>query len=240
MNSPSPLPIKQRLAQADNVALVHRLLGAQPAPSRTRLAQELCRRLELRDPKGDWQIGTTAKALRELEAAGLWTLPPPLVPRPQAWSNAPTRLPQRVPPARGVPSELGQFEALELVEVLTRDQLLVWNELMIREHPLHDARLVGRQFRYLIRSEHGWLGGFGFGSAALYLESRDTHLGWSEAQRTTHLPRVINMTPAPRRALPPSRLARPRPVRAPHRRRLRAPPWPAPLADGELRRSFRV
>jgi hypothetical protein len=190
----SPLPIKQRLAQSDSVALVHRLLGAQPAPSRTGLAQELCRRLELRDPKGDWQIGTTAKALRELEAEGHWTLPPPRVPRPRAWSNAPTRLHQRVAPARGVPRELGQLETLELIEVVTPEQLLVWNELMIREHPLHDARLVGRQFRYLIHSEHGWLGGIGFGSAALYLEGRDTHLGWSEAQRTTHLPRVINMT----------------------------------------------
>ncbi len=190
----SPLPIKQRLAQSDNVALVHRLLGAQPAPSRTGLAQELCRRLELRDPKGDWQIGTTAKALRELEAEGHWTLPPPRVPRTHRWSTAPARLPQRVPPARGVPAELAQIAALELVEVATPEQLLVWNELMIREHPLHDARLVGRQFRYLIRSEHGWLGGIGFGSAALYLEGRDTHLGWNQAQRTTHLPRVINMT----------------------------------------------
>lgn len=189
-----PIPIKQRLAQSDNVALVHRLLGAQPAPSRTKLAHELCRRLDLRDPKGDWQIATTAKALRDLEAEGRWTLPPPLVPRTRPWSNAPARLSQRVAPARGVPAELDQFKSLELLEVATPEHLLVWNELMIREHPLHDARLVGRQFRYLLRSEHGWLGGIGFGSAALYLEARDTHLGWSEAQRTAQLPRVINMT----------------------------------------------
>lgn len=190
----SPLPIKQQLAQSDNVALVHRLLGAQPVPSRTQLAQELCRRLKLRDPKGDWQIGTTAKALRELEAQGLWTLPPPLVPRTRPWSTAPARLPKRVAPARGVPAALAQFATLELVEVGTPEQLLIWNELMIREHPLHDARLVGRQFRYLIRSAHGWLGGIGFASAALHLEGRDTYLGWSKAQRQVHLPRVINMT----------------------------------------------
>ena len=48
---------------------------------------------------------------------------------------------------------------------------------MFREHPLRDARLVGRQFRYLLGSDHGWLGGLGFGSAALYLEGRDTYLG---------------------------------------------------------------
>ncbi|MBI4623802.1 MAG: DUF4338 domain-containing protein, partial [Verrucomicrobia bacterium] len=125
---------------------------------------------------------------------GLWTLPPPLVPRTRTWSTAPARLPQRVPPARGVPAALEQITALELVEVVTPEHLLIWNELMIREHPLHDARLVGRQLRYLLRSEHGWLGGIGFGSAALYLESRDAWLGWSPAQRTAHLPRVINMT----------------------------------------------
>jgi hypothetical protein len=189
----SALPIKQLLAQADNIALVHRLLGAQPAPTRTQLAEHICVHLKLRDPKGDWQIGTTARALRELEAAGLWKLPPPLGPRTRTWSNAPARLPQRVPPARDVPAQLEQFAKLELVEVAAPEHLLIWNELMIREHPLHDARLVGRQFRYLIRSEHGWLGGIGFGSAALYLESRDTWLGWSHPQRTTHLARVINM-----------------------------------------------
>jgi hypothetical protein len=65
---------------------------------------------------------------------------------------------------------------------------------MIREHPLHDCRLVGRQLRYLISSAHGWLGGIGFGSSALYLESRDKWIGWDESQRAEHHERVINMT----------------------------------------------
>lgn len=189
----SALPIKQRLAQPDNIALVCRLLGAQPTPTRTQLAQQVCQRLELRDPKGDWQIGTTAKALRDLEAEDHWTLPTPQIVPARRGTNAPARLPQRVPPARDVPAHLEQFTQLELLEVVTPEQLLIWNELMMREHPLRDARLVGRQFRYLLRSEHGWLGGIGFGSAALYLEARDTHLGWNSAQRTTHLPRVISM-----------------------------------------------
>jgi hypothetical protein len=189
-----PLPIKQRLAQPDNITLVRQLLGAKPAPTRTQLAKQLCRRLDLRDPKGDWQLATTGKALRELEAQGHWTLPPPARPRPRASSSSPARLPRPVAAARGVPTQLEQIQGLELVEVATAEHLLIWNELMIREHPLHDARLVGRQVRYLLRSDHGWLGGIGFGSAALYLESRDAWLGWSDAQRTAHLPRVINMT----------------------------------------------
>lgn len=188
------LPIKQRLAQPDSIALVRQLLGAKPVPTRTLLAKQLCQRLDLRDPKGDWQIATAAKALRELEAHGHWTLPPPAIQRPRRSSSTPARLPQRVAPASAVPCQLEQIQNLALVEVRTPEHLLIWNELMICEHPLRDARLVGRQFRYLVGSDHGWLGGIGFGSAALYLESRDTWLGWDDAQRTAHLPRVINMT----------------------------------------------
>ena len=188
------LPIKQRLAQPANSIVVRELLAARPAPTRTQLVGELCRRLDLRDPKGDWQVATTAQALRDLEAQGHWTLPAPKLRRPRTWTSAPTRLPQPVKAASGVPQELDQIRGLQLVEVSAPKDLLIWNELMIGEHPLHDARLVGRQYRYLIASEHGWLGGIGFGSAALFLEARDQWLGWNPAQRTAHLPRVLNMT----------------------------------------------
>ena len=188
------VPIKQRLAEAENSAVVLQLLRAKPAPTRTQLVKTLCQRLNLRDAKGDWQIATTAHALRDLEAQGRWTLPEPKVPRTRVWSTAPRRLHQPVKAAGRVPRQLEQIQGLRLIEVATAAHLLIWNELMIREHPLHDARLVGRQFRYLIGSDHGWLGGIGFGSAALYLEDRDEWLGWNDPQRLVHLPRVINMT----------------------------------------------
>ena len=188
------LPIKQRLTQPENLAVVRDLLGAKPAPTRHQLVKAVCRRLDLRDPKGDWQIATAAHALRDLEAEGHWTLPAPRFQRAGARSGAPTRLPQPVKAAHRVPRQLEQIQGLRLIEVATPEHLLIWNELMIREHPLHDARLVGRQFRYLIASDHGWLGGLGFGSAALYLAARDEWLGWNDPQRIAHLPRVINMT----------------------------------------------
>jgi hypothetical protein len=37
--------------------------------------------------------------------------------------------------------------------------------------------LVGAQVRSLIGSEHGWLGGLGFGASALRLQDRDQWLG---------------------------------------------------------------
>ena len=86
----STLSVKQTLATAENTKLVIALLKADPQPSRHGLAKELCRRLELRDPKGDWQMATTSKALRELAEEGFWRLPKPRSQGGKTWH--PTRL----------------------------------------------------------------------------------------------------------------------------------------------------
>ena len=148
-------------------------------------------RLDLRDPKGDWRIGTTAKALRDLESEGWWKLPESQSRGSGQWN--PTRLNHRVKAPVRVPKELKELLGLRLVEVADPEHRQIWNELMITEHPLGDCRLVGRQLRYLVGSDHGWLGAIGFGSAALYLEDRDGWIGWTAAQRMEHLPRVLNM-----------------------------------------------
>lgn len=192
MGMQSPLSIQQILAQPKNTQLVKELLGQEAALSRSGLARELCRRLDLRDPKGNERIATTAKALRDLEAQGCWTLPRSTVPAPQGWT--PIRLPQAVKAATGVPKSVEDVRGLKLVEVTTPEETRIWNELILREHPLHECRLVGRQLRYLVASDHGWLGALGFGSAALYLEGRDRWLGWNNSQRLEHLPRVLNMS----------------------------------------------
>jgi hypothetical protein len=139
--------IKQRLCEAENVKMVLELLGSEPAFSRQHLAKEICIRLELRDGKDDLQIATTSKALRELEDQGLWTLPEPGWSAPRGWN--PTRLQQPVVPPEKLPATLEEIRGLRLIEVSDQEHLRIWNELMIREHPLQECRLVGRQLRYL-------------------------------------------------------------------------------------------
>jgi Druantia protein DruA/Transposase DNA-binding len=70
----------------------------------------------------------------------------------------------------------------------------IWNELMIQDHPRGAGPLVGRQLRYLIQSEHGWLGGISFSSAALHLEDRDKWIGWDWNMRQKNLHHVVNMS----------------------------------------------
>lgn len=186
--------IKTTLLRPENEEFITDWLVRNKGKSRTDLAREACRRLDLRDWRGKDRISTTMKALRELEAEGHWELPQAKSSGPKEWR--PRRLSCGVEYPKGVPEQVGDIEGLELMEVEpgNEEHVRIWNELMIREHPLHDCRLVGRQLRYLIASAHGWLGGIGFGSSALYLESRDKWIGWEGSQRVEHHERVINMT----------------------------------------------
>jgi len=69
------LSIQQVLRQSENTALVRTLLTSPAVRTRAELVQAVCRRLKLPQPQGDWRVGTTMKALRDLESQGLWTLP---------------------------------------------------------------------------------------------------------------------------------------------------------------------
>jgi len=163
--------IKERLSAPENVTFITEWLCGNKGKTRTRLAREVCEQLGLRDGKGALRMSTTAKALRELEAEGYWKLPAALHQSAGSGEWTPRRLGRAVAAPQGVPDRVEQIEGVELIEVKSGDDehLRIWNELMLEEHPLHDCRLVGRQLRYLISSPHGWLGGIGFGSSALYL-----------------------------------------------------------------------
>jgi hypothetical protein len=85
---------------------------------------------------------------------------------------------------------------LELLLVDPRDdaKMRIWNELVAREHPQGDRRLVGRQLRYLVGSAHGWLGAVGFSASAMRLQAREQWIGWTEEQRHRHQDKVINLS----------------------------------------------
>lgn len=161
--------------------------------SRLALARYVCKALELRDARGEPRLGGTLKALRVLEGRGYWRLPKPQGPTRRGWKAR--RLERQVPPLCNVPTRVEQVAGLRLEEVSPeQDELFrTWNELIETEHPLHDSRMVGRQLRYLIGSEHGWLGALGFGSCALRLKARDEWIGWDEAKRKRFQDRVLDM-----------------------------------------------
>ena len=181
--------IKRALSKPEAIEYIGRLLEEdEECFTRTELAEAVCEQFGFQDPRGQYQIGGCLKGLRELEAKGWFQLPKAQI---QKGGPAPRRLCEPVAAPEGVPGEVGEIGRLELILVEQESQMRIWNELMIREHPQGAGPLVGRQVRYLIGSEHGWLGGFGFAAPALQLGARDRWIGWDGEQRRAHLHGVV-------------------------------------------------
>ena len=187
--------IKRTLALPASIETIHDLLENKELNNRTRLARRVCEEFKFYDTRGQVQISGCLKALRELEAAGHFSLPAlSMQSGHKPGQKSPRRLPSPLPPPVGVPAQAGDVEDLKLVLVDTDEELLIWNELMISEHPLGAGPLVGRQLRYLISSQYGWLGGFGFAAPALQLADRDAWIGWDREQRQSYLQVIVGMS----------------------------------------------
>ena len=183
--------IKRSLSESTSVDYVRGLLESNEILHRNELAEVVCEHFGFYDARGHIQRGGCVKALRELEAAGHFVLP---ATRCRPGSRSPRRLGEPVPTPRDVPAQAGDVWGLNLVVVRSEEHMRIWNELMIREHPQGAGPLVGRQLRYLINSEHGWLGGLGFAAAARRLADRDHWIGWDEEQRRAYLDRVVALS----------------------------------------------
>jgi len=183
--------IKRTLSRPEAIEHIRSVLDENGHMNRTTVAEQLCEHYGFFDTVGTAQTSSCLKALRELESRGHIELPKPLIP----WSpGSPRRLSEPVAPARDFPSEVAGLRGLQLILVGADEQMRIWNEMMIREHPRGAGPLVGRQLRYLIGSEHGWLGAAGFGAAALQLQDRDRWIGWDSETRRSHLHRVIGLS----------------------------------------------
>lgn len=183
--------VKRQLSAPDAVKYVRGVLADEGVRHRTALADRVCDHFGFVDAVGVRQRSSCLQALRELEHGGLFRLPPA---QTQPGPSRPKRLLDAVPPAEAVPETAGAVAGLRLLLVETEQDMRVWNELMIREHPRGAGPLVGRQLRYLVCSEHGYLGGLGFGAAALQLEARDRWIGWDVPTRRRLLHTVVGLS----------------------------------------------
>ena len=183
--------IKQVLTAG--IDAVRAFLRSKSNKNRAEAGRAVCREFGFVDARGKEQTAGCVKALKELEAKGLLELPATGSRNPRK-ERSPRRLPVAVEEPKAVPSEAGEVRGLSLVKVSNLDQIRIWNEMMIREHPQGAGLQVGAQIRYLIGSEHGWLGGLGFSAAALALSSRDKWIGWDEEVRKAQLHRVVGMS----------------------------------------------
>ncbi len=157
--------IKRTLSKESSLLYLKDLLGSKTFSNRTEVAKEVCRKFKFYAPSGQEQISGCTKALRILEAADHIKLPASA--RKATAKKSLQRLNTPVLLPVDVPSTVNEIQDLKLILVQTSDEIKIWNELMIEEHPLGAGFFVGRQLRYLVNSSHGYLGGIGFAAAAL-------------------------------------------------------------------------
>ena len=147
-------------------------------------------------PDRSWRQSPNSKfirALRHLENRKIIKLPAAKISLENR--NSVIRLNESVSEPVLVPDSVEKIDNIEFILIKSEGNKLrkIWNELMIVEHPQGKRKIVGRQLRYLIKSEHGWLEGASFSCAAICLEDRDKWFGWDTQTRTTYLPYVLNM-----------------------------------------------
>jgi hypothetical protein len=170
------------------------LLTQTPNISRNALAREVCAHLDWRSPNGRLSTSSAKVALRKLDKRGLLSLPPARGKCKSRHRLRPSGQP--LPPLVRVPGNVEKMRGLTLYLVSGADDPLhgLWNDLISQQHPCGDAPLVGPQLRYLIGSEHGWLGALGFGPAAFVLAARDQWIGWSTTARLGNLNQVVGLS----------------------------------------------
>ena len=187
--------IKITLSKPENIKRIIELQQIHEFKNRAQLAKTICKKFNFIDLKGDLQESSCLTALKRLEKQHHITLPILKI-KSTKTRKARTlcRLEKAVELPINVPEKAGEIQGLELILVKDKQQLRIWNELMISEHPIKTANLVGRQLRYLIHSKHGYLGGIGFASAALRMGDREKWISWDKSQRESYLQYVLNMT----------------------------------------------
>src|SRR5476651_1177071 len=166
----------------------------EPTPSNNELARIVCEHLAWYSPNARPALSSAKVAVNKLRKRGLLR-GGQVGPRRCTRTHRLRPSGQPLPRVTAVPDRVDRVRGLQLYLLSGFEDPLhgVWNDLMIEQHPCGDAPLVGAQLRYLIGSEHGWLGALGFGPAAFVLGARDGWIGWSSAARVGHLKEVVGL-----------------------------------------------
>jgi hypothetical protein len=98
------------------------------------------------------------------------------------------------PPLRFRPPSPDEQQVLARLEVrLVRPQEVPqFDHLLTEHHYLKSAQLVGEHLRYVATYRGQWLALSAWNAPALHLKARDAFIGWSEEQRRTRLPLLVN------------------------------------------------
>jgi hypothetical protein len=173
-----------------DLAEIQRIIGQDPGRTRWAISQLICEALAWRKHDGGLKEMSCRVALLRMEQDGLLRLPPPR--RRNGNGDHHLRRTPRGEPQPHVCRPVGELQDLGLQQVANRVDSALWNEYVDRYHYLGYQPLPGAQLRYFARAGGHTLALLGFGAAAWKTAPRDEFIGWTRAQRESHLHLVVN------------------------------------------------
>jgi len=170
---------------------IHALMAAHGDWHRTALSREICRCWDWKDEAGRYKDMACRSMLLKLERRGLLRLPP----RRQCSVNH--RRGKVFEPVlhdtEPIDCALGELQPLSLRIAKQSGDRALWQTLLQCYHYLSFSTQVGKSLSYLAFDRQGrTVGALLFGAAAWKVQSRDTYIGWSPAQRCQKLHLVAN------------------------------------------------
>ena len=182
-----------RAFTADEIAAMREVVETCGGLTRHELAHTLSELLGWTRPGGALKARECREFLERLEAAGVVTLP---VKRQTKPVGARTTVPHtaRGDPGPALTGRVDAFAPVRVEPVERADERLLFRELIGRYHYLTYAVPYGAHLQYLVwvsKPAPRVVGGLQFSSAAWRLRARDAWIGWDDATRARHLPRVV-------------------------------------------------
>lgn len=187
------LVVQGRELGGEDIELIRSLQAEHGEWGRTRLSEELCRRWEWRNGRGQIKDMAARTLLLKLERRGHIRLPQRLHKTSGRWRKCgdPLVVEYGSAPVVGALEELRPL-SVSIIEAGSRDQR-VFNTLLERHHYLGHRRTVGENIGYLVRDRDGREVGCAlFGSAAWKCAARDQWIGWDRRNRERKLGFVTN------------------------------------------------
>lgn len=178
----------------DEIALMREVVDTCGGLSRRELAHTLSELLGWTRSGGALKARECREFLERLDATGILTLPAKHQTKPVGTK---TTVPHTTRGDAG-PALTGRVEAFAPVRVepvARADERLLCRELIGRYHYLEYAVPYGAHLQYLVwvsKPAPTVVGCLQFSSAAWRLRPRDAWIGWDDATRARHLPRVVS------------------------------------------------
>lgn len=184
-----------RIFTAEDLTLIREMVEDCMGLSRMELANTVCELLDWERPTGRLKAKECFDFLEYLDEKGRIQLPEKL--KTGRRKGCSTRIPvteqgDQRPPITGTVKE---FAPITLHNVTTKEQQLLWRELIGRHHYLGFKVPFGAHHRYLIEAakpQPTTLGCLQFSSPAWKMADRDNWIGWDQDTRKRNLQRIVN------------------------------------------------